>query len=76
MRKAFFALDEDRSGSIEIDELGGVLQKWINLELTEEQLEIIKVQTLSVTPEITGLEISRKSSTLSLFPCTVTLYEF
>lgn len=44
MRKAFFALDEDRSGSIEIDELGGVLQKWINLELTEEQLEIIKAK--------------------------------
>jgi hypothetical protein len=51
MRKAFFALDEDRSGSIEIDELGGVLQKWINLELTEEQLEIIKVQTLKCNPQ-------------------------
>lgn len=74
MRKAFFALDEDRSGSIEIDELGGVLQKWINLELTEEQLEIIKVQTLTCNPR--GLEISRKSSTLSFFPCTVALYEF
>ena len=44
MRKAFFALDEDRSGSIHVDELGGVLQKWMNLELSEEQLEVVKAK--------------------------------
>lgn len=45
MRKAFFALDEDRSGSIHIDELGGVLQKWMNLDLTDEQVCNLRLNT-------------------------------
>jgi hypothetical protein len=52
MRKAFFALDEDRSGSIAINELGDVLKKWINLDLTEEQLTVVKAKFENGTGEI------------------------
>jgi hypothetical protein len=52
MRKAFFALDEDRSGSIQIEELGDVLKKWINLDLTEAQLNVVKAKFDNGTGEI------------------------
>jgi hypothetical protein len=53
MRKAFFALDEDRSGSIHVDELGGVLQKWMNLDLTDAQLQVVKSKFDTESHEIT-----------------------
>jgi len=59
MRKAFFALDEDRSGSIAIDELGDVLKKWINLDLTEEQLNVVKAKFETGTGEIFYKDLCR-----------------
>jgi len=45
-------LDEDRSGAIAINELGDVLKKWINLDLTEEQLTVVKAKFENGTGEI------------------------
>lgn len=44
MRKAFFALDHDRSGAIQITELCGALEKWMNVTLTPEQQLVVQAK--------------------------------